>query len=176
MRLELCAKFAVSSRIGYPLSMNKKTVLFIFVSFLAGLSLGSIRKAEDPIRDTQTNPILYEQKKEEEKDGKKGPLLYHVTNYPRESFFIDPPFEKEKKSSSKEIVTKEAPSSADIAGWWEEQSTAPQAVPPAETVSGLLPEPLPEAERVQDHEATEQPAPETGAENAPSGKGSDYWW
>jgi hypothetical protein len=156
--------------------MNNKVMFFIFLSVLASLNLGSIRKAEDPIRDTQTNPILYEQKKEEEKDGKKGPLLYHVQNYPRESFFIDPPFEKEKKSSSQEIVTEKTPSSADTAGWWEEQSTTPQTVPPAETVSGLLPEPLPEVEKVRDHEAAEQPAPETGTENVPSGKNSDYWW
>ncbi len=152
--------------------MNKRTLILIFVSVLAGLNLGSIRRAEDPIRNTQTNPILYEQKKEEEKDGKKGPLMYHVKNNPREGFFIDPPIEKEKKSSSGESVTEKAPSAADTAGWWEEQPTDAQAVLPAETVS----EPLPEAERVQDLEAVEQPATAPEAENTPSGKGDDYWW
>ena len=151
-------------------------MFLIFLSVLAGLNLGSIRRTENPIRDTQTNPILYEQKKEEEKDGEKGPLLYHVKNSPWETFFIDPPFEKEKKSSSKEIVTEKTPSSADTAGWWEEQSTAPQAVPPTETVSESPPESLPEAGKVRDHEASQQPAAVPEAEKAPSGKGDNYWW
>ena len=146
------------------------------MSVLAGLNLGTVRKAEDPIRDTQTNPILYEQKKEEEKDGKKGPLMYHVKNNPREAFFIDPPFEKETKSSSEEIVTENAPSSEDTAGWWEEQSTTSQEVPPAETVSEPLPEPLSEEEKARDLEATEQPEVVPETEKAPSGKGDDSWW
>jgi len=158
--------------ISYSLSMNKKALFFIFVSVLAGLNLGTVRRTEDPIRDTQTNPILYEQKKEEEKDGKKGPLLYHVKNNPREDFFINPPFEKEKKSLSKGIVTEKAHLSAETASWWEEQPTTSQAVPPAETVSG----PLPESEKVLDHEATEQPAATPEAGNTSSGKGDDYWW
>ena len=80
---------------------------------VAGLNLATVRKTQDPIRDTQTSGILYEQKMEEEKDGKKGPLMYHVKNNPRESFFIDPPFEKAKKGSEKETVTEKASSSLD---------------------------------------------------------------
>lgn len=151
-------------------------MFFIFVSVLAGLNAGSIRKAEDPIRDTQTNPILYEQKKEEEKDGKKGPLMYTVKYNPRESFFIDPPFEKEKENSSKEIAAKEATSSSGTADWWEEESKDSQAVPRAETISEALPEPLPETEKVQDNESVKQPAAVPETENAPSGKEDDYWW
>ena len=154
--------------------MNRKVIFFIFVSIFAGLNLGSIWKAEDPIRDTQTNPILYEQKKEEEKDGKKGPLLYNVKYIPREKFFIDPPYEADKKSTPKGVVTEQAPPSADTTGWWEEQPTAPQAVPPAETVSESLPEPLPKVEKVRDHEAAEQPAVVPEAEKSPSGKGDNY--
>ncbi|MFH1801136.1 MAG: hypothetical protein ABH891_09895 [Candidatus Omnitrophota bacterium] len=152
--------------------MNKRAVFFIFLSVFAGLSMGSIRRAEDPIRDTQTNPILYEQKKEEEKDGKKGPLLYNVKNNPRESFFIDPPFEKEKKNSSQETVPEGATSSTGTSGWWEEQSFEPQAVPPSETVS----EPLPEAEKVPDEQTAEPLAAAPKTENAASGKEDDYWW
>ena len=156
--------------------MNKNVLFFIFVSVLAGLNLGSIRKAEDPIRDTQTNPILYEQKKEEEKDGKKGPLMYHVKNNLRESFFIDPPIGKEKKSSPKEFVAEQAPSSAETAGWWEEQPTTPPEIPPIETVSETLPEPSPDAEKMQSSEVAEPPTAATEAESASSGKGDDYWW
>ena len=157
-------------------SMNRKAAFFLFVSFLAALNLGTVRKSEDPIRDTQTNPILYEQKKEEEKDGKKGPLLYHVRNYPRESFFIDPPLVKEKKNFPEKIVTEKAPSSVDTAGWWEEQPTASPAVLPGETVSEPSSEPLGETEKVQDQEASEPSAVVPEAENAPSGQKDDYWW
>ncbi len=156
--------------------MDKRAVFFIFVSILAGLNLGSIRKAEDPIRDTQTNPILYEQKKEEEKDGKKGPLMYSVKYNPRENFFNDPPFEKEKKSSSEKSVTAEAPSSGGVADWWEEQSTEPQAVPPAETVVESLPESLPEPETAQEDEVVEPSAASPEAGNPASGQGDDQWW
>ena len=143
---------------------------------LAGLNLGTVRRTEDPIRDTQTDGILYQQKMEEEKDGKKGPLMYHVKYNPRESFFIDPPFEKAKKTSPKETVTEKAPASTDTTGWWEEQPTDSKAVPPTETVSEPRPEPLPEADKVQSHEAAEQPAAAPGAEGAKSGKGDNYWW
>lgn len=156
--------------------MNRKALFFIFLSVLAGLNLGTVRKAEDPIRDTQTNPILYEQKKEEEKDGKKGPLLYNVKYIPREKFFIDPPYEIDKKNIARGFVTEEAPPSTDTAGWWEEQPVVPQTGSSVETAAEPLPEALPEEEKVRDLEAAEQPIPETDTENAPSGKGDDYWW
>jgi hypothetical protein len=157
--------------------MKRKAMFFIFLSLLAGLSLGSVRKAEDPVRDAQTNSILYEQKKEEEKDGKKGPLMYHVKNNPHESFFIDPPFEKETKSSSAENVTEVAPATEETAGWWEEQPTTAPAVPSTETVAGLLPtEPAPETEQARGSEAVEPTATVPEADKAPAGKGEDYWW
>jgi hypothetical protein len=157
--------------------MNKRAVFLIFVSVLAGLNLGSIRKAEDPIRDTQTNPILYEQKKEEEKDGKKGPLMYNVKYNPRESFFIDPPFEKEKESSSKRIAAEESSASADATGWWEEQSADPQTVPSTEMASEPLPESLTDAEKVQEDIAANQPGAAPKTEDVPaSDKGDDPWW
>ena len=181
-----CGLWRVSSRcdtalakadfISYPLLMNSNAVFLIFVSFLAGLNLGTVRKTEDPIRDTQTNPILYQQKMEEEKDGKKGALLYHVKNSPYETFFIDPPFGKAEKSPSKEITTEKAPTSADTTGWWEEQPTASQTVPPAETVSEPPSKPLSGTEQVRDLESAGQPTPSAEAEKAPSGKSDDYWW
>ena len=50
--------------------MDKKALFLIGVLALGALNLASVRKAENPILATQTNGILYEQKKEEEKDGK----------------------------------------------------------------------------------------------------------
>jgi hypothetical protein len=169
--------------------MNKNAIFFIILSVLAGLNLGTVRKTEDPIRDTQTNPILYKQKMEEEKDGKKGPLMYHVKNNPRESFFIDPPYDAEEKKSSGGTVAGEAPPApADTAGWWEEQPSGAQAESPAEvgaeplpgspSEAGTepLPESLPEEEKARDLEPAESAAPETDAGDAPADKSSDSWW
>ncbi len=153
--------------------MNKNTWFCIFLLVLAGLSLGTVRKAENPIRDTQTNGILYEQKKEEEKDGKKGPLMYHVKNNPRESFFIDPPFSKEKKGSQ-EPVTAKTPAADDTAGWWEEQPTeAPAASESLEKTS------LEEGVQGEaDREGSEAMQPEAfqEARETESAKADDYWW
>lgn len=157
--------------------MNRKVMFFIFVSVLAGLNLGSIRRAEDPVRDTQTDPILYEQKKEEEKDGKKGPLLYSVKNNPRESFFIDPPFEKATKNSSQETAPEEAASFTETSGWWEERSPEPQAIPSGEAAPEPVPEPLPAAEKkVPEDGSVEPPAARPENEDTASGKGDNYWW
>jgi hypothetical protein len=156
--------------------MKTNWLFFIFLSLLAALNAGSVRKAEDPIRDTQTNPILYEQKKEEEKDGKKGPLMYHVRNNPREAFFIDPPFEKEKEGSARKAAASDAPASAETADWWTEPAADSQALPSAEAVPEPLPEPFPEAEKLQDLEASGEAAPAAEVGGAASGKGDDYWW
>jgi hypothetical protein len=169
--------FALCGFIRYPSPMNRKAVFLIFISVLSGLNLGTVRQAEDPIRDTQTNPILYEQKKEEEKDGVKGPLLYHVNNYPRETFFIDPPYEADKKNSAKETSTEEAPVPAGISGWWEEQPTTPQTASPAGTVAEPLRESLPKEQQDRDHGVPDQTAASApDAKHDSEGKGTDYWW
>ena len=160
--------------------MNRKAMFLLFLSVfgLASLNLASVRKNEDPIRDTQTNPILYEQKKEEEKDGKKGPLLYNVKYNPREAFFIDPPIEPEKQGPGATHVTEAVPAATDTADWWEEQPAAPQT--PSGTagpVADVSPEPLPQEKKDQDLETAEQqPVPAADPEKVPSGKGDDYWW
>lgn len=137
---------------------------------IAGLNLGSIRKAEDPIRDTQTNPIAYKQKMEEEKDGVKGPLMYHVKNHPKEAFFIDPPYEKEKELLTQEKQDKKESSS--VADWWEEApaeepktSQPEQAVTEAEVADGEMPV----------TEAATGEADSQGGEDKVA-KGDDYWW
>ncbi len=146
--------------------MNTKAITFIFLSALAILNLGTVRKAEDPIRDTQTNPILYEQKKEEEKEGKKGPLLYNVKNNPREAFFIDPPYEKDGKSSTEDAMTEVAKEPVGTEGWWEESAESPQSS--SEETS--------EGQSVADSGAKEKHVPDSDDENASSGPSKDYWW
>ena len=166
--------------IGYPLHMQRKAMFLLFLSVLglAALNLGTVRRTEDPIRDTQTSPILYEQKKEEEKDGKKGPLMYNVKYVPREAFFIDPPYAADKKNSEKKTVAEETPASTGTTDWWEEQPAAPQAPSvAAEPVATPVPEPPPQETKDQDLGiAEQQPVPAADSEKAPAGKGDDYWW
>jgi len=141
----------------------------MMVLVLASVNLGSIRKAEDPIRDTQTNGILYKQKMEEEKDGKKGPLLYNVKYNPKEKFFIEPPYEKKKEPGAGD-KTEKTPATSD---WWEEKSPGETAAQPAEQqASGeaVTPEEVPPL--------TEEPAaqPAAGARDGEEKKPDDYWW
>jgi hypothetical protein len=103
--------------------------------------------------------------------------MYHVKNNPRESFFIDPPYEAEKKTSTGKSVTEEAPVSGDTAGWWEEQPMdAAQAPLPVEAAAEPLPGPSPDAEQALNPEASEESVPGAEGENAPAAKGDDYWW
>ena len=59
--------------------------------------MGTIRKQEDPITKTQTDPILYKQKLEETKDGEKGPPTPSWKLYPKEGFMADSPVENKKE-------------------------------------------------------------------------------
>ena len=145
--------------------MNTRTWIFILVSVLAGLNLASIRKAEDPIRDTQTNPILYQQKMEEEKDGKKGPLLYSVKNNPHDNFFSDPPYQSSEKVLAPKTVPEERVVSAEAVEWWEEKPEGSQEVLDSGTPASPPMELEAEEKTVEDPEASGQPAQE-----------GDYWW
>lgn len=103
--------------------MRKCLVLSLLIGF-AVLNMAVVRKTEDPIRDTQTDPILYKQKMEEEKDGKKGPLSYSVKNNPADTFLTEPPFAPEEEMTDKEKSLKSAPAGMD---WWEEPVAVDQA-------------------------------------------------
>jgi len=167
--------FALSVLIRYLLFMNKRTWFCIFLIVLAGLNLGTVRKTQDPIRDTQTDGILYEQKKEEEKDGKKGPLMYHVRNNPRESFFIDPPFSKEEKSTG-ELITAKSPVSQDTAGWWEEQPTEVPAVPEPSRSPEAFSEEWTESEGAQEDVLSRQSEASREVKETGTAKEDEYWW
>ena len=171
--------FALLFFIRYPFSMNKKVLFFIFVSVLAGLNFGTVRKTEDPVRDTQTAPILYEQKMEEEKDGKKGPLLYHVKYNPKDTFFIDLPYERDTKPVAAQEKALGAMPGADTTSWWEEQPADQQAAPAAEK------SPVPESEAtsqpsekspVAEKESAESVGSKPDAAKGTAESKGDYWW
>jgi hypothetical protein len=50
------------------------------------LNAGVIRKNDDHVVKTQTDPILYDKKMEELKDGEKGPSMPVMTLYARNDF------------------------------------------------------------------------------------------
>jgi hypothetical protein len=77
---------------------------FFYAGFglLVLLHLGAIRKNEDPIAKTQTDPISYKQKLEETKDGVKGAPTPSFKYYEKEEFLVKTPMEtglEEKKAA-----------------------------------------------------------------------------
>jgi len=165
--------------------MKKSTLFFILVIGLAALQLGSVRKKDNPILATQTEGILYEQKKEEEKDGKKGPLLYHVKNDPLETFFIEPPIDKAPKDTGEAAGTAKVSKAEEAVDWWEEQPSVGKPAP-LETSGQEPAAELPVSEdktgESQENAASfsqEVDAPKastTDNPEAPPGQKDDYWW
>jgi len=152
--------------------MKKKALFFIFLSVLAGLQIGTVRKKDNPVVNTQTAPILYEQKKEEEKDGVKGPLMYHVKNNPLETFFIEPPMTSEQKERGQATAAKPVTAPGDTADWWEEEPVT-EGTPPVPAASPTT-EPAfqdPAGEPSQNEES-----PKAEAEAPSEAKSEDYWW
>ncbi|HQB12712.1 MAG TPA: hypothetical protein PLX96_07050 [Candidatus Omnitrophota bacterium] len=97
--------------------MTKKWCFLMLIAVLSAGNVAAIRRAEDPIRDTQTSPIAFQQKMEEEKDGKKGPLLYHVRYNPKDSFLTTSPVLPEEKAKENLVSPYSKTEELD---WWEE--------------------------------------------------------
>ncbi len=151
--------------------MNRRLLFFIFVGVLAGIHVGTVRRTDDPIRNTQTDGIAYQQKLEEEKDGKKGPLAYSVKYNPSDTFFVDPPFNEKEKSAAKEKAVPEKP--AALSDWWEEKPVQENVTSPGEEAperAGALEEKGPVPEGTTGEEAGQTAAPGKEA------KSGDYWW
>ncbi len=65
--------------------------LVLAVIITGFLNLGAILKKEDHIAATQTDPILYEKKMEELKDGEKGPSMPKIEYYKKADFLSKTP-------------------------------------------------------------------------------------
>lgn len=61
------------------------------------LLMGAIAKKQDPIVNTQTDPIDYKEKQKEEKEGKKGPPAPFINLFPKQRFLTEGPVHKTKK-------------------------------------------------------------------------------
>ena len=73
----------------------KRTTLFLILG-IALLSLGTVIKRKNAVQQTQTDPVDYEQKRQETTEGKKGPPVPAIELYPRARFLEQEPVEKSK--------------------------------------------------------------------------------
>lgn len=69
-----------------------------FIIVMLGLHLGTIRRNQDPIRETQTGPISYKAKMEEIKEGVKGAPAPSMLFYGFERFLVDPPYGQDRET------------------------------------------------------------------------------
>lgn len=153
--------------------MKREIFFGLFIVILASAHLGTIRRNEDPIRNTQTDPIAYKQKMEEEKDGVKGPLAYSVKYNPKDTFFIDPPYMPQEKAMDREKAKAEEKQA--LSDWWEE---TPLEKSSSETSGmGSSGSSSPEEERqVQQTEEYVEGSPMEGEAAKDSQDSSDAWW
>ena len=75
----------------------KRTTLFLILG-IALLSLGTVIKRKNAVQQTQTDPVDYEQKRQETMEGKKGPPVPAIDLYPRERFLEQEPVEASKEA------------------------------------------------------------------------------
>ena len=80
---------------------NKLNILAV-IMMISVMSIGAVRKKENPILDTQTNPIAFKQKMEELKEGEKGAPTPSFEHYSKEEFLVDPPVSEVEEAPSTE--------------------------------------------------------------------------
>lgn len=86
-------------------SMKQKfirTIGFVCFAFWACALMGSIRKNQDPILETQTSGILHKDKMEEIKDGEKGAPTPSFKLFDKFGFLAEPPINEEQKNIENE--------------------------------------------------------------------------
>lgn len=110
--------------------MTKVVILVsAIVAMSSLLNLGTVRKKEDPVLKTQTDPISYKQKMEEMKDGPKGAPTPSFNLYPKAGFMTDPAVEVAKEEAAletetpdQEQVTEVSAAEDEEAGdWWSDE-------------------------------------------------------
>jgi len=107
----------------------KKITLFLSVMIvvIGFLNSGTIRKKEDPILKTQTDPITYKQKMEEMKDGPKGAPTPSFKLFPKENFMSDPSVGAAKEEPQQNALAQEDVSEVSVSEgeeseeWWGDE-------------------------------------------------------
>lgn len=105
-------------------------VLAGYFSLICCLHVNAILKADDPIRDTQTEEILYEQKMEQEKDGVKAPATPKVIFYGGQGFLTRSSLSENDSGETKDPASKKK-NIFNWSDWWDEkpaEENAPEAV------------------------------------------------
>ena len=69
----------------------KSVAVTILVAMSIAVNWATIRRKDDPVLKTQTDPISFQQKAEEEKDGKKGAPTPSFKFYEKGQFLAEPP-------------------------------------------------------------------------------------
>ena len=82
-----------------------QSILFLGICFLL---MGTVVKKKDPVRETQTDPVGYQDKLKEEEEGKKGPPAPALNLFPREKFLVEGAVGKAPKTASAETFEEQA--------------------------------------------------------------------
>lgn len=80
-------------------------ILFLGIGFLL---MGAVVKKKDPLRETQTDPVGYQDKLKEEEGGKKGPPAPSLNLFPKEKFLVEGAVGKAPETASAETFEEQA--------------------------------------------------------------------
>ncbi len=73
------------------LRKEKSAILMVLFLVLVLVQIGTIRRKDDPMTKAQADPILFKEKMEQEKDGKKEAPMPSFTLYGKQRFLADSP-------------------------------------------------------------------------------------
>ena len=158
------------------------------------LHVNAILKTEDPIAATQTDPILYDKKMEEEKDGVKAAATPKIVYYGGQGFLTKKPVSKYEKEITAASSGKKK-EKFNWSDWWEDKpadssSTTGETVPEStetEDIQLAAPDAEPLTEETLSSESVPMQAPLQEGLSAPPARGntpeeerapeaSDDWW
>ena len=103
---------------------NKQFWLLSYLGLVFVLHMNAILKTEDPIADTQTDPILYEKKMEEEKAGVKAAATPKVIYYGGQGFLTKKSLSKYEKETIGSAPSKKK-EKFNWSDWWEDKPAQP---------------------------------------------------
>jgi|GEM_PF-3327174 len=117
----------------------KKNQWGVGVYFILTLCLhwNAILKVEDPIADTQTEGILYDQKMEQEKDGVKAAASPKVIFYGGQGFLTKGSLAKYDQDN-KVAGSKNKKDSFNWSDWWDDKSSNSKAASPEAADDSLI--------------------------------------
>lgn len=104
------------------LTHSKQIKMAGYLAMLVLLHVNAILKTEDPIADTQTEGILYDQKMEQEKDGVKAPATPKMIYYGGQGFLGKGSLAKYDKEMTSRVAGKKKEKFS-WSDWWDDKSS-----------------------------------------------------